>query len=101
MHIVHTDVREHGLPAERITSVPTGIDTQRFMPGDKTAARLALGLDPAPCYIGIVATLRSWKGHLFLTWSATATIPSAGCKPSTYSACPLTPTKACRKHYGA
>ena len=54
----------------RVTSVPTGIDTERFSPvksaADKTAAKLALGLDPAQQHLGIVATLRSWKGHLFL-----------------------------------
>ncbi len=59
-------VRDNGYPAEMITSVPTGIDTQRFAPGDKHAARANLGLDPDGHYIGIVATLRSWKGHLFL-----------------------------------
>jgi hypothetical protein len=31
-----------------------------------TAAKIALGLDPAHRHLGIVATLRSWKGHLFL-----------------------------------
>lgn len=56
-------IRHNGYPAQRITSVPTGIDTARFMPGDKDAARRQLGLDESKRYIGIVATLRSWKGH--------------------------------------
>lgn len=55
-----------GVPAERVTSVPTGIDAARFHPGDRQQARRALGLDPQARYVGIVATLRSWKGHLFL-----------------------------------
>ncbi|MGP1685371.1 MAG: glycosyltransferase family 4 protein, partial [Giesbergeria sp.] len=55
-----------GVAPERVTSVPTGIDTVRFSPGDKRAARQALGLAPDGRIIGIVATLRSWKGHLFL-----------------------------------
>ncbi|MDP1612684.1 MAG: glycosyltransferase family 4 protein [Sulfuritalea sp.] len=55
-----------GLDPERVVSVPTGIDTQRFAPTDKTAAKAALDLDPQRTHIGIVATLRSWKGHLFL-----------------------------------
>lgn len=55
-----------GLDPARITSVPTGIDPERFVPGDRRAARQALGLDPAQACIGIVATLRSWKGHLVL-----------------------------------
>lgn len=53
-------------PAEMITSVPTGIDTHRFFPREKQAARLQLGLDLSANYLGIVATLRSWKGHLYL-----------------------------------
>lgn len=55
-----------GIAPGRVSSVPTGIDTQRFIPGDRAAARTALGLDPAQRSIGIVATLRSWKGHLHL-----------------------------------
>ncbi|HOL65312.1 MAG TPA: glycosyltransferase family 4 protein [Accumulibacter sp.] len=54
------------LSPARVTSVPTGIDTQRFAPGDKAVARQALGLEPDKRYLGIVATLRSWKGHLYL-----------------------------------
>lgn len=59
-------IRDNGYPAEMITSVPTGIDPTRFSPGDKVAVRQALGLDPSARYLGIVATLRSWKGHLYL-----------------------------------
>ena len=59
-------VRDNRYPAGRITSVPTGIDTERFKPGDKSEARRRLGLDTGAHYIGIVATLRSWKGHLHL-----------------------------------
>ncbi|MBE0622755.1 MAG: glycosyltransferase family 4 protein [Burkholderiales bacterium] len=55
-----------GVAPERVTSVPTGIDTVRFSPADKRAARMALGLAPDGRIIGIVATLRSWKGHLYL-----------------------------------
>jgi glycosyltransferase involved in cell wall biosynthesis len=58
------------LDPARVVSVPTGIDTERFSPvkcaADKVAAKLALRLDPAQRHLGIVATLRSWKGHLFL-----------------------------------
>jgi glycosyltransferase involved in cell wall biosynthesis len=62
-----TLIRHNRFPANQITSVPTGIDTSRFAPAeDKAAMRHALGLDPARRYLGIVATLRSWKGHLFL-----------------------------------
>lgn len=54
------------LDPTRVVSVPTGIDPERFAPGDRSAARQGLGLDPARRNLGIVATLRSWKGHLFL-----------------------------------
>lgn len=57
---------DNGYPADRITSVPTGIDTARFVPGDKLQARQTLGLPVDATIIGIVATLRSWKGHRYL-----------------------------------
>lgn len=59
-------VRDLGVPAGRVTSVPTGIDTRRFTPGNRLAARRGLGLPSDVPLIGIVATLRSWKGHRFL-----------------------------------
>lgn len=59
-------VEHNGFPALRIDSVPTGIDPQRFRPGDKAAARAALKLPQDKPLVGIVATLRSWKGHRFL-----------------------------------
>lgn len=59
-------IRDLSLLSENVTSVPTGIDTERFAPGDKAAARQALGIDPHRHYLGIVATLRSWKGHQYL-----------------------------------
>ena len=59
-------IRDNRFRPESITSVPTGIDLARFVPADKVKAKAHLGLNPgAPC-IGIVATLRSWKGHRFL-----------------------------------
>ena len=56
----------NGYAQENITSVPTGIAAERFFPGDRGEARRRLGLDQSRHYIGIVATLRSWKGHLYL-----------------------------------
>jgi glycosyltransferase involved in cell wall biosynthesis len=46
-----------------IFSVPTGIDTNRFSPGDKLKQKTLLGLSPEHFVFGIIATLRSWKGH--------------------------------------
>jgi glycosyltransferase involved in cell wall biosynthesis len=62
-------IRDNGLPAAQITSVPTGIDPDRFPPTDATkrhARRMELGLPPEAPIVGIVATLRSWKGHRYL-----------------------------------
>lgn len=57
--------RDNGVPLEHMTSIPTGIDLDRFAPGDAVAARARLGL-PAKRALGIVATLRDWKGHDYL-----------------------------------
>ena len=59
-------IDENRFPPERVTSVPTGIDARRFVSGDRAAARTATGLPPDRTLIGIVATLRSWKGHRYL-----------------------------------
>jgi glycosyltransferase involved in cell wall biosynthesis len=69
-------VERNGYPALRIDSVPTGIDPQRFRPGDRGEARRRLGLPQDQMLVGIVATLRSWKGHLFLI-EAVAGLPGA------------------------
>lgn len=76
-HVVTTGERlrqqlhaQNGIALERMTSVPTGIDLQRYQPADSGAARARLGLPPMPA-VGIVATLRSWKGHedLLAAWT--------------------------------
>ena len=59
-------VERNGYPALRIDSVPTGIDPRRFAPGDRDQARQRVGLSKPGTLVGIVATLRSWKGHRFL-----------------------------------
>ena len=58
-------VRDNGFAPERITSVRTGIDLARFRPMQRNAARRQLGLDSRPT-LGILATLRDWKGHDYL-----------------------------------
>lgn len=55
-----------GADPQRVVSIPTGIDHQRFAPGDRVAARTALDLPQERFIVGIVATLRSWKGHRYL-----------------------------------
>lgn len=62
----HNLVDALGLPAHHVQSIYTGINTSRYVPGDKSAARQQLKLDMGAIWIGIVATLRSWKGHKYL-----------------------------------
>ena len=117
-------VERNGFPAAMVESVPTGIDAGRFRPGgdgERAAARARLGLPADRMLVGIVATLRSWKGHRHLVESVAALpdaielvivgdgpqreAPSAatratschGCAHWTSSRCPLMPTKACRR----
>ncbi len=62
-------IRDNGLRAEQVTSVPTGIDPERYPPTDparRAAMRTMLGFPVADPIVGIVATLRSWKGHRYL-----------------------------------
>ena len=57
--------RDNGYLLDRMTSVRTGIDLNRFQPLDKSAMRLKLRVSENPT-IGILATLRDWKGHDYL-----------------------------------
>lgn len=68
-----------GLAPDRVSSVPTGVDLARFSPGDRAHARRTLGLDARAPLVGIVATLRSWKGHSYLV-EALARLPDAGAR---------------------
>jgi glycosyltransferase involved in cell wall biosynthesis len=61
-----------GVPMAQMTSIPTGIDLTRFVPGDPLAARAKLAL-PDRSTLGIVATMRAWKGHSFLFDALAAT----------------------------
>lgn len=54
------------LSAEHVESIFTGIDTARFEPGDKASARQRVGLEEGLTWVGIVATIRTWKGHQYL-----------------------------------
>jgi glycosyltransferase involved in cell wall biosynthesis len=59
-------IDETGVAPDRVVSIPTGIDLDRFRTGDARSAKVAAGLPPEAFVIGIVATLRSWKGHRYL-----------------------------------
>jgi glycosyltransferase involved in cell wall biosynthesis len=64
-----TLIDDNGLDPLRVVSVPTGIDVARYSPAtaeQRSASRAMLGLDADTFAVGIVATLRSWKGHRYL-----------------------------------
>lgn len=67
-------IADAGIAPGSIESVPTGIDITRFVPGRRAQARANLGLPADKTLVGIVATLRSWKGHRYLI-EACATLP--------------------------
>ncbi|MEO5333768.1 MAG: glycosyltransferase family 4 protein [Magnetococcus sp. YQC-5] len=56
----------NGVHPDRTLSIPTGIDLEKFSPGDQHQARVVVGLPLSIPIIGIVATLRDWKGHFHL-----------------------------------
>ncbi len=59
-------IRTLGVSPARVASIPTGIDLERFAPGDRMAARRALQLPERAPLVGIVAPLRNGKGHRYL-----------------------------------
>jgi len=59
-------VRDNGLDPSRVDSIPTGIDASRFGTIPRDEARRTLALPADARIVGIVATLRSWKGHRHL-----------------------------------
>jgi glycosyltransferase involved in cell wall biosynthesis len=71
-------LRDNRLSPGRVTSIPTGIDARRFVPGERDAARRATGLPPGRPLIGVVATLRSWKGHRYLLEALRGLRPEVG-----------------------
>ena len=65
---------ENGFRLDSMSSVPTGIDLDLFTPCDKHSARARLGL-PGSHYLGVLGTLRNWKGHTYLLDAFTALAP--------------------------
>lgn len=55
-----------GVPLENTTSVPSGVDTTRFHPGDKYDARSDCDLSQEDFWVGVVSHLRPNKGHSVL-----------------------------------
>lgn len=68
-----------GTPPFQVISIPTGVDTDKHCPADRMsrfALRSANGLPVDRFLIGIVATLRSWKGHADLLAALHALAPA-------------------------
>jgi glycosyltransferase involved in cell wall biosynthesis len=56
-----------GVPRERLFSIPTGVSLTEFAPRDADPERRRGLQIPAEAFVfGVVAVLRSWKGHLFV-----------------------------------
>ena len=60
---VCAELATEGVPLSRLGMIANGLDTVRFTPGDKVAARRALALDKAPLVFVVVANLIAYKGH--------------------------------------
>ncbi|QDV26821.1 D-inositol 3-phosphate glycosyltransferase [Aureliella helgolandensis] len=52
-----------GAPADHITVIPNGVDTQLYCPGDRPAARTAVGYSESTKLIVSVGNLKPVKGH--------------------------------------
>jgi glycosyltransferase involved in cell wall biosynthesis len=65
-------IRDHllaeGIPAERVVSIPTGVDPERFSPAvDGGRIRREFGIAPDVFLVSMIGVLRTWKRHdLFL-----------------------------------
>ena len=53
-------LRDYGARVQRIATIPCGVDTELFAPGDRAAARRALGLDGRPTllWVGRIAPIK-------------------------------------------
>ena len=53
-------LRDYGAAPSRIATIPCGVDTELFVPGDRAAARARLGLDERPVllWVGRVAPIK-------------------------------------------
>lgn len=70
IHTVSLAMREEliafGFPAEKIVAIANGVDTERFAPGDRIAARNAFSIPGDALCIGIVGRFGPFKRHLQL-----------------------------------
>jgi glycosyltransferase involved in cell wall biosynthesis len=60
-------VEVNRMDPERIFSAPAGVDTQRFHPAvDPAAVQREFAIKADDFIVGIVAVIRTWKGHPYL-----------------------------------
>ena len=57
------ELRRIGFPESKICAIPNGVNTERFSPGDRIAARLALKIPVSAPVIGIVGRFGPFKRH--------------------------------------
>lgn len=69
-------ISELGLNPQRVTCIPTGIDLERFSPGNSSTLRASWGWDEHTVGIGMISVIRSWKGHAFFLQAARQVIAS-------------------------
>ena len=63
-HNVRQNLIEHGFPAARIVTLLNGVDSDRFQPGDRRAARRFIGgLPEDGVVLGMVGRFAPGKGH--------------------------------------
>lgn len=65
----------HAIPSSRPLLIPNGIDTERFSPGDRVAARRALGLPVDIPLVGTAGRIEAVKGQDLLV-AAMAGLPA-------------------------
>ena len=80
MIAVSPEVRVHvaaktGVKRDRIEVIRNGVDLERFKPGDRTAAREALGLEADAFFVGIIGRISEQKGHEDLVAAAIRLAP--------------------------
>lgn len=59
-------IRDVAVPARKVVTIHNGVDTVRFAPGDRAAARRALALPPDVPMVGTVGRLDPVKDHATL-----------------------------------
>ena len=62
-HPQREELLQLGFPAGRITAIPNGVDTERFVPRSPQDARRALGLPENGMFAGVVSRFGPYKGH--------------------------------------